>query len=320
MIVGLTWYQVQFKSRICTVRVNLLVRIHHKNDNMPGIYRTYAQVYIFPSRMRRLFPVGSNPSPRCRPHNPPTECRPPRGSKKTRSPCPNPPNLLQLQVIQFLPRGEAIPVVGAPAPAPMEGVSQAAGGMRRVSTANMTDIARQLFVASPAYPSGVGGVITSSRSTGAWAPSPSLPVSSSGRETGKQSFKMVFDKTLPVTPGREEATVEMLPVGLEAVCDENGGAISIRELLPSGSGGVGAEGPGGVIARIEALRSAGGARGTVYSVILGEDGGAAEVMAARVSSHPTRLAAPREVRAVLLLPPSHQEDSDGRGSEGGKSE
>ncbi|CAM9235093.1 unnamed protein product, partial [Laminaria digitata] len=199
-------------------------------------------------------------------------------------------------------------------------LAQAAGGVRRVSTANMTDIARQLFVASPAYPSGVGGVITSSRSTGAGAPSPSLPASSSGRETGKQSFKMVFDKTLPVTPGREEATVEMLPVGLEAVCDENGGAISIRELLPSGSGGVGAEGPGGVIARIEALRSVGGAREAVYSVILGEDGGAAEVMAARVSSHPTRLAAPREVRAVLLLPPPHREDSDGRGSKGGKSE
>lgn len=209
-------------------------------------------------------------------------------------------------------------VVGGPVP--MEGATPAAGGVRRVSTVNMTDTVRQLFVASPAYPSGVRGVMTSSRSTGAGASPPSHN-SSLGREAGKHIFRMVFDKTLPVTPGRGAGMAEMeLPVGLEAVCDERGGGLSIRELLTAtGPGGAETEGAGGIIARIEALPSVGAAEEAVYCAILDQDGGAGEMMAVRVSKHPTKLSMPREVRAVLLLPP-HREDSDGRSSAEGKSE
>lgn len=191
---------------------------------------------------------------------------------------------------------------------------------------NMTDAVRQLFVASPAYPGGVEGVITSSRSieagdgAGAGASSPSQR-SSLGRDAGKQNFRMVFDKTLPVTPGRGPGMVEMgLPVGLEATCDEKGGGLTIRELRSAaGPGGAGDKGAGGIIARIEELPYVDGAGEAVYGVVLDEGGGAGELMAVRVSKHPTRLTMPREVRAVLLLP-SHREDSDGRGPAEGKSE
>lgn len=133
---------------------------------------------------------------------------------------------------------------------------------------------------------------------------------------------MVFDKALPVTPGRGAGMVEMgLPLGLEAVCDEKGGGLTIRELLPAaGPGGARDEGvAGGIIARIEALPSVGGAGEAVYGVVLDQGGGAGELMAVRVSKHPTRLTMPREVRAVLLLP-SHRVDSDGRSPAEGKSE
>lgn len=134
---------------------------------------------------------------------------------------------------------------------------------------------------------------------------------------------MVFDKTLPVTPGRGAGMVEMgLPVGLEAVCDDRNGGLTIRELLPAaGSGRARAEGAGGVVARIEAPPSLGSAAEAVYRVILDQDGDAGEMMAVRVSKHPTRLTMPREVRAVLLLPPSpHRAGSDGPSSAEGKSE
>lgn len=200
------------------------------------------------------------------------------------------------------------PVVAAKAS--MDGATPAVDGVRRVPTENMTGPIRQLFVTPPAYPGGIGGVITYSGST----PSPGAP--------GTQSFRMVFDRSLPVTPGRGAAMVEMeLPVGLEAVREEKGGVLSIRELLPVGSGGVAASGAGGVIARIEALPPSvgGGAGEAVYSVVLGENGGAAEMMAVKVSTHPTTLEAPREVRAVLLLPP-RPADPDGKNFAEGKNE
>lgn len=113
---------------------------------------------------------------------------------------------------------------------------------------------------------------------------------------------MVFDEEglAAADSGRKAARAQGLPFGLEAVPDESEPTLlCVREVA---SGGAGCIGP--VVARVKATPTVAGGREAVYSVLLGGgkgEGAEGELMAIRVSTHPTRLAAPREVQAVLLL-------------------
>lgn len=188
----------------------------------------------------------------------------------------------------------------------------------------MDESVRRLLVAAPAYPGGVGGRLVTASS------SPTAGLSalwgSDAASNKRKSYRMVFDgKENPhrgeTAPGLAEAAE--LPLGLEAVPDDSDPTLlCVRELSPGGDSATGGGGSsaggsgvtGSVVARIEAKRTAAGSRESFYSVTLepgkGERAGA-ELMAVRISTHPTRLAAPREVQAVLLLPPGG-EDAGGK--------
>lgn len=185
------------------------------------------------------------------------------------------------------------------------------GRVRLVTIGEVDESVQSLLPVSPAYPSGVGGRMTIERS--------GQPLSSStGDITGGQGkrYRMVFNDesahhhlaTVAGEPGYDAAGPRKgLPVGLEAVPDEDDPTmLCVRELRPVGSSGsVGVGGVGRTVARIKARPTLAGGRESIHSVMLmgggdaGEDDVRGELMAVRVS---TRLAEPREVQAVLLLP------------------
>lgn len=209
------------------------------------------------------------------------------------------------------------------------------GRVRRLTVADMIESVKSLLLVSPAYPSGVGGRMAIDRSRPAAGSHPST----SGCDTAgnkRKRYRMVFNDD---TDKRHSASAEVeptssaagqvrartgLPVGLEAVPDEKDPTLlCVRELGPTGTGSGGGDGSDGgagrVVARIKARPTVPGGRENIYSVVLaieadGEgDGANGELMAVRVSTHPTRLAAPREVQAVLLLP--RDGEGVGRGSQ-----
>lgn len=207
------------------------------------------------------------------------------------------------------------PPTAAPAESSVSG-KPAEGAVRRVAVDNMDKCVRRLLVAAPSYPGGVGGRLVTHFS------SPTAGMSSlwgsDGTSNKRKSYRMVFEGKGESGRGetpRGLGQVAELPSGLVAVPDENDPTIlCVRELLSGGDGGAGGGGSsvggggatGSLVARIKAYQTASGSRESFYSVMLepgkGERAGA-EMMAVRVSTHPTRLAAPREVQAVLLLPP-----------------
>lgn len=196
--------------------------------------------------------------------------------------------------------------------------------MRRVAVDDIGASVRKLLVAAPAYPGGVGGRLTTAFS------SPSAGLSSlSGSDAmnnKRKSYRMVLD-------GKEQAhraetavgpaESARLPLGLEAVPDESDPtSLCVREILSGGDSAAGdgagsvdgTDVTGSIVARIKAKPTAAGSRESVYSVVLERKKGeriGGELMAVKISTHPTRLAAPREVQAVLLRPPSG-EDAGGK--------
>eukprot|EP00903_Cladosiphon_okamuranus_P016208 g14956.t1 len=197
----------------------------------------------------------------------------------------------------------------------------AEGKVRRVAVNDVGDSVRWLLVAAPAYPGGVGGRLVTAFS------SPDVGMSSSGGSDAtsnkRKSYRMVFDGKAEssrggTAPGLEE--LAKLPAGLDAVPDENDPTIlCVREFSSGGDsearGGVSSVGGSGrLVARVKAKQTASGSRESFYSVMLEPEKGGragAELMAVRISTHPTRLAAPREVQAVLLLPPRGEDAGGG---------
>lgn len=173
-------------------------------------------------------------------------------------------------------------------------------GITKIPFQDMKEPLKRLLAAAPAYPGGVGGRLVSSRPSG-----PPFP----GEDTEKFSYRMVFDEGYSIPPVKAEEVAGGLPIGLEAIHDEKNESLSIRQVLSLGSNRVisGDGIDGDTIARIEALRTVSGGREASYRVILDGIGSGGELMAVRVSTHPTRLSAPREIRAVLL-------SSEGEGS------
>lgn len=171
--------------------------------------------------------------------------------------------------------------------------------VRHLAMESLRGALRRLLIPTPGYPGGIGGRLSSSRPLG--------PPSVDG-DTGYRNYKMVIDAK---GPGQRAENVE-LPWGMEAVQEGVSGTLSIRGIVAPGpdsarTGGGGGNGGGSssdlsAIARIVAMPTLAGSREANYSVVLDGDGGGGEVMAVRITTHPTRLAAPRETRVVLLLP------------------
>lgn len=136
-------------------------------------------------------------------------------------------------------------------------------------------------------------------------------------KTPKTWYKMIFIENAggpelgSNTPEDSKTSRKIAPLdGLEAVREGDEGVLCVRAV-----GGATAEKK--MIARIirvrqPAIKGKGAtAREEIYSLVLNggtrenkEEGGdeSEEVMAVRVSTHPTRLAAPRDFHAVLMLP------------------
>ncbi|CAN0526505.1 unnamed protein product, partial [Ectocarpus sp. 12 AP-2014] len=205
----------------------------------------------------------------------------------------------------------SIPAASVADPVALEGAPSQAhqhqGKARRLTLEDMNESVRSLLVAAPAYPDGVGGRLVSPSSSVA-----ELPTKSGSDATGRSKrrrYRMVFDDEGLATAdsGRKGARARGLPFGLEAVPDESDPTLlCVREVV---SGRVGCIGP--VVARVKATPTVAGRREAAYSVYLGggkAEGAEGELMAIRVSTHPTRLAAPREVQAVLLLGQEEKEE------------
>lgn len=217
----------------------------------------------------------------------------------------------------------SLPLIATPAESSLNNKPDE-GNVRQVTVNHMEKSVRRLFAAAPAYPGGVGGCLIAASSSPIATLSPLG--GSDDTTTKRKTYRMVFD-------GKEQshrggtglglAELAELPLGLEAVPDESDPALlCVRELSAGGNsaagGGVssvdGSGAAGSLVARIKARRTAAGSRECFYSVELepGKGGRAgAELMAVRISTHPTRLAAPREVQAVLLLPPRGK-DAEGK--------
>lgn len=180
---------------------------------------------------------------------------------------------------------------------------------------------RRYLASAPVYPGGVGGRFVCSGPQGA--------MFMSATKTTKTFYKMVFIEKAGEpelleanTPEGSKTSRKVTPlIGLEAVREGGEEVLCIRAVGDVTTGN-------NIIARIIQARQPGtGGSGAaaceeIYSVVLkggtdeaAEQGGAGggEVMAVRVSTHPTRLAAPRQVHAILMLP-------DGGSSEGRKEE
>lgn len=107
-------------------------------------------------------------------------------------------------------------------------------------------------------------------------------------------YKIAFDDGVKL--GTPRSTAPCLPT-LEAT-REHGGAYSIRGHWDQPDTG----GRKPVIARIEPARARTGEGEEFYSLGLvdGAEAGAGEIMAVRVATHSTRLAATRDVEVVVL--------------------
>ncbi|CAM9584892.1 unnamed protein product, partial [Ectocarpus sp. 8 AP-2014] len=197
----------------------------------------------------------------------------------------------------------------------LEGASSQAhqhqGKARRLALEEMNESVRSLLVAAPAYPDGVGGRLAVAPSSSVAEP-PTNPVSDAAGRSKRRRYRMVFDKEglAAADSGRKAARAQGLPFGLEAVPDESDPTLLCVRELASG----GASAAGDVVARVKATPTVAGGREAAYSVLLGGgkgEGAEGELMAIRVSTHPTRLAAPREVQAVLLLGQEEEEPAGG---------
>lgn len=216
--------------------------------------------------------------------------------------------------------GAAAPTGDSPAGPPLSAAGEtnatdasSRGAMKRLTVEGGKEgCCLRLLVAAPAYPRGVGGRLSASGS----------PEGGTASKHGR--YRMIFDSTgLDGPLGAAPAGIRgELPAGLEALRDEKDGmsnVLYVREIRESGpsdrASAAAAEGGRRNIARIEpATPAAKDGREAAYSVVLldGEGSGGGELMAVRVTPQPTGLAAPREIRAVLLLTPPGEE----RGTEG----
>lgn len=174
------------------------------------------------------------------------------------------------------------------------------------------DTFRRLLVAAPTYPSGVGGRLIAAVSS-----SSAAGLSGSGdasKNNNRKRYRMVFDgkeearHPLAGGPGEGGTVGEDLVLGLEAIPDENDPTLlCVRGLEPGETNAAGGAGKGRIIARIKATPTVPGGRESIHRVLLeggkGRQETVGELMAVRITTHPTRLAAPREVRAVLLCSP-----------------
>lgn len=188
----------------------------------------------------------------------------------------------------------------------------------------------RLLVTTPTYPSGVGGQLTTSVLP--ILPSPDRKRQDRTSTAKKRRYRMIFDEErltgqqpgVGIIVGEENGPVS--PLCLEAVHAQDDRTLLIREIVVSAdgnpdrlkfegggdSGGISGRGRSGQsIARIEEASTVPGGKGAAYRVLLqekweddgpAEGGGNRELMAVTVGTHPTRMAAPREVRAVMLLP------------------
>lgn len=209
----------------------------------------------------------------------------------------------------------SIPTASAADPLPLEGTPSQThlhqGKARKLALEEMNEHVRSLLVAAPAYPDGVGGRLAVAPSSSAAKP-PTDPGSDAAGRSKRRRYRMVFDDEGLVAPvsGRKAARARGLPFGLEAVPDESDPTLlCVREVAPGG-----ARTAGDVVARVKATPMVAGGREAVYSVLLGGgkgEGAEGELMAIRVSTHPTRLAAPREVQVVLLLGQEEEEEPAG---------
>ncbi|CBN76936.1 hypothetical protein Esi_0024_0069 [Ectocarpus siliculosus] len=209
----------------------------------------------------------------------------------------------------------SIPAASTADPVALEGASSQAhqhqGKARRLALEKMNESARSLLVAAPAYPDGVGGRLAVAPSSSVAEP-PTNPASDAAGRSKRRRYRMVFDEEglAAADSGRKAARAQGLPFGLEAVPDESDPTLLCVRELASG----GASAAGDVVARVKATPTVAGGREAVYSVLLGGgkgEGAEGELMAIRVSTHPTRLAAPREVQAVLLLGQEEEEEPAG---------
>ncbi|CAB1117800.1 unnamed protein product [Ectocarpus sp. CCAP 1310/34] len=209
----------------------------------------------------------------------------------------------------------SIPAASAADPVALEGASsqvhQHQGRARRLTLEDMNESVRSLLLVAPAYPDGVGGRLAVAPSSSVAEPPTNSGSDAAGRSKQRR-YRMVFDDEglAAADSGRREARARGLPFGLEAVPDESDPTLlCVREVA---SGGVGCIGP--VVVRVKATPTVASRREAVYSVLLGGgkgEGAEGELMAIRVSTHPTRLAAPREVQAVLLLGQDEGEEPAG---------
>ncbi|CAM9599390.1 unnamed protein product [Ectocarpus sp. 6 AP-2014] len=209
----------------------------------------------------------------------------------------------------------SIPAASTADPVALEGASSQAhqhqGKARRLALEEMNESARSLLVAAPAYPAGVGGRLAVAPASSVAEP-PTNPASDAAGRSKRRRYRMVFDEEglAAADSGRKAARAQGLPFGLEAVPDESDPTLLCVRELASG----GASAAGDIVARVKATPTVAGGREAVYSVLLGGgkgEGAEGELMAIRVSTHATRLAAPREVQAVLLLGQEEEEPAGG---------
>lgn len=184
---------------------------------------------------------------------------------------------------------------------------KAAVGFSRTAMENFGEISwRRYLTAAPVYPGGVGGRLTASGLPG--------PPSPRSRLTTQRSYRMLFESKFEAEENTRQSQASDFTVELEAVMEASGGS----SLCIRVAGDVSTSPK--TVARILEVQQSGGTEGStstreaLYSVVL--DGGKAEegssgagggrvggeeLMAVRVSTHPTRLAVPREVQAVLVI-------------------
>lgn len=183
-------------------------------------------------------------------------------------------------------------------------------GLRRLSTATMNRSLKRILLGAPGYPNGIGGRLYSSAPPGR--------ASFSREHKAARVYRLVFDgEASGLVTGVEAAAMEM-PLELEATRDDTSGALTIRELTSSSyiggkssSDENGNRNRGDIVARIDCSVQVAGGREADYSVVLVGCKSEGEVMSVRVSAHPMTVEAPRETRAVLLLPQrSPEQDID----------
>lgn len=182
---------------------------------------------------------------------------------------------------------------GESRPIPADAIDVPAG-LRRLSAATMNDSLKRILLGAPGYPNGIGGRLYSSAPPGR--------ASFSREHKAGQVYRLIFDGEASGSVTRAEAAALGMPLELEATRDGTSGALTIRELTSSSYIKNGNRSRGNVVARIESSVQVAGGREADYSVILAGCKSEGEVMSVRVTTYRMTMEAPRETRAVLLLP------------------